>query len=298
MGLKFNPLTANLDLVTPQNDVYVGSGGYAANLYFTTIDSDVTGYKKFMYTAESSETELTIPATTTEILARTYLFDSGLATTVIDAGKWAASFRAKVSGTQGAYLRFEAFLYHTDTTETTLFTATSDKITNTTYQTLSKESTQAIFDCDATDRLGCRIYAYTTHPAGITINTIVGDGNASYFSTPLSLRHSQLRYKNEEADVQHLTAAEKAKAIADYLKLDQTTPQTITGDIPLLDAGRTIDSDNQLVDKKYVDDNDIAKITTLDKTANYANYAILDSGWKYTFNRTNNIITSITKEIV
>lgn len=112
------------------------------------------------------------------------------------------------------------------------------------------------------------------------------------------ITHTQLSGKNEETDVQHLTAAEKAKAIADYLKLDQTTPQTITGDIPFLDAGRTIDSDNQLVDKKYVDDNDIAKITTLNKTANYANYAIVDSGWKYTFNRTGTIITSITKEAV
>jgi hypothetical protein len=97
-------------------------------------------------------------------------------------------------------------------------------------------------------------------------------------------------------ELQYVNTSEDFKG--DFLKLDQTTPQTITGDIPLLDAGRTIDSDNQLVDKKYVDDNDIAKITTLDKTANYANYAILDSGWKYTFNRTNNIITSITKEIV
>lgn len=210
MALKLNPTTGKLDLVD-LNDVYVGSGGYAANLYFTTIDSVVTGYKKFSYTVEPTETELIILATTVEVLARTYLFDGALATTSIDAGKWVASFRAKVSGTQGAYLRFEAFLYHADTTETTLFTATSDKIINTSYQTLSKESTQPIFTCATTDRLGCRIYAYTTHPAGITIKTIVGDGNASYFTTPLALRHSQLRDKNSEADVQHLTAAEKAQ---------------------------------------------------------------------------------------
>jgi len=39
-----------------------------------------------------------------------------------------------------------------------------------------------------------------------------------------------------------------------YLKLDQTTPQTIYNGLPLLEATRTIDADNQIVDKKYVDD--------------------------------------------
>jgi hypothetical protein len=101
-----------------------------------------------------------------------------------------------------------------------------------------------------------------------------------------TIEHEELGFPTEATD------------ISGKLDLDQTTPQTIENGIPLLESSRTIDSDNQLVDKKYVDDNDIAKITTLDKTANYANYAIVDSGWKYTFNRTDNIITSVTKEAV
>lgn len=38
-----------------------------------------------------------------------------------------------------------------------------------------------------------------------------------------------------------------------YIKLDQTSPQTITWWIPLLYANRTINSEHQLVDKMYVD---------------------------------------------
>ena len=236
MALKFNPIKGEFD-ICDVNDVYIGSGGYSANLYFTTIDSTVSGYKQIQYTAEATETELTIPCTTTEILARTYLYDGALETTSIDAGRWVSTYRAKVSSTKGVTIRFEAFLRHTDTTETTLFSSSSDVISNTTYDTLKDETTQPIFSCVATDRLGVRIYASTTHPAGVTLNTIVGDGDGSYFTTPLSIRHSQLRDKNGEADVQHLTAAEKAKATDNYLKLDQATTQTVDNGMPIFNGG-------------------------------------------------------------
>lgn len=171
----------------------LGGSGFAANLYFTTINSGVAGYKKISYIAEATETELTIPTTTTETLARTYLYDDGLGVTVIDGGKWSATYRAKVSRAQGAAIRLVAFLRHTDGSETTLFSATSDKIINTTYQTLNFQITQPSFECLTTDRLGFRLFVSTTHPAGVTLYTIVGDGNASYVNTPIALRHSQLR---------------------------------------------------------------------------------------------------------
>ena len=164
-----------------------------ANLYFATIDSGVTGYKKISYIAEASETELTIPVTKTEALARTYLYDDGLGVTVIDGGKWSATYRTKVSSAKGAAIRLVAFLRHTDGSETTLFSATSDKIINTTYQTLDFQITQPSFECLTTDRIGFRLFVSTTHPAGVTLYTIVGDGNASYVNTPIALRHSQLR---------------------------------------------------------------------------------------------------------
>lgn len=45
------------------------------------------------------------------------------------------------------------------------------------------------------------------------------------------------------------------------LKLDQTIPQTITGGIPKLASTRVIDENNELVDKKFVEDS-IAPVTT------------------------------------
>lgn len=39
----------------------------------------------------------------------------------------------------------------------------------------------------------------------------------------------------------------------EFLKVSQATPQTITGGIPLLANTRVINSNNQIVDKLYVD---------------------------------------------
>jgi hypothetical protein len=53
----------------------------------------------------------------------------------------------------------------------------------------------------------------------------------------------------------------------------------------------------QMFGSMRTSDNDIAKITTLNKIGSYDNYAILDNGYKYTFNRNaSNVITSVTKE--
>jgi hypothetical protein len=41
-----------------------------------------------------------------------------------------------------------------------------------------------------------------------------------------------------------------------FLKLDQTTPQTIINGVPLLQSTRVISSDNQIIDKKYADNVD------------------------------------------
>lgn len=169
-------------------------GGGGSPVYFTTIDSDVTGYKKLSYEAEIAQTELTATIKNQELLLRTYLYDTGIDTTIIPWGTRVASYRAKVSWTQGnTQLKIEAFLRHTDWTETTLFSDYSDEINNLEYQTIKKETTQDSYMCLPTDRLGIRIYWKTTANNAITIKTIIGDGNATYFTTTLPQRHSQLR---------------------------------------------------------------------------------------------------------
>ncbi len=174
--------------------ISIGGGGYAAPLYFTTIDSDVLGYKKLSYVNESTETELSGSITDGEYLFGSYIYDSGLSITNIDAGLWVSSFRVRVSKATGiTRLKFEVFVRHTDTTETTLFSIYSIDINNLIYANLKLDSTQPSYTVLPTDRLGVRIYGATTSASSVTINTIIGGGNASYFTTPIRLRHGQLR---------------------------------------------------------------------------------------------------------
>jgi hypothetical protein len=48
-----------------------------------------------------------------------------------------------------------------------------------------------------------------------------------------------------------------------YVNVNQTTPQTFVGGIPKLSADRVIGLDNELADKKYVDDK-VATVTAVD----------------------------------
>lgn len=224
-----NPETQFLNGNKEWKPITIGAGGFAGNLYFTTIDSDVAGYKTFSYSAEPTETTLTVTLTNTEVLARTYLFESPLELDEISAGLWIASYRVKVSGTAGiTQLKFEAFVRHTDTTETTLFSSYSPELNNTDFVTIRSETTQPLFDVDPTDRLGVRIYVKATHPAPITVSTIIGDGNGSYFATPLKIRHNQLRAWNEDPDYQHINGTDRD--LLDDLEADINKIPELTAD--------------------------------------------------------------------
>lgn len=190
-------------------EIAIGGGGYAANLYFTTTDSDVSGYKKISYELPATETELPATFSGTQLL-RTYLFDAGIDTTLIDAGLWSANFSSKLNSSGGVtYLRGEVFLRHIDNTETTLFSATSPELNNTLeFLVIRIESNQPSFACVATDRLGMRVYGVTNRDPNVTLTTIIGDGRASYFNTPLKLRHSQLRDLNSDSENKHVSQTE------------------------------------------------------------------------------------------
>lgn len=223
-------------------EIAIGSGGYAANLYFTVDDSDVSGYKKISYELPSTETELPATFSGTQLL-RTYLFDAGIDTTLIDAGLWSANFSSKLNSSGGVtYLRGEVFLRHIDDTETTLFSATSPELNNTLeFLVIRIESNQPSFACVATDRLGMRVYGVTNRDPNVTLTTIIGDGRASYFNTPLKLRHSQLRDLNGDTGfLHHSIGAETYYGVKTF---DSS---------PIIPTPTT---DYQAATKKYVDDN-------------------------------------------
>ena len=206
-----NPDTKFLNGNKQWTDIAIGNGGYSANLYFTTDDSDVSGYYKISYSLPTSETILSSIINNQEILLRTYLFDNAIDITTIDAGLWVASLTAKVSSNTGVtYLKGEIFLRHADNSETTLFSQYSPELNNNAeYLVFKVESNQPSFTCLETDRLGVRVYGKTNSTSNITISTIVGDGRASYFTTPLRLRHNQLRDLNGDNNYLHITLSEK-----------------------------------------------------------------------------------------
>lgn len=204
-----NPETKFLNGNRTWSDIAIGGGGYAANIYFTVNNSDVSGYYKASYTLPSTETVLSSIINNQEILLRTYLYDTAIGVTLIDAGNWVASFTAKVSTNTGVTnLKAEVFLRAANGTETTLFSAYSPELNNTDYLVIKTETNQQSFSCNTTDRLGVRVYAKTTSNANVTVSSIVGNGRASYFNAPLKLRHNQLRDLNGDSNYLHITSAQ------------------------------------------------------------------------------------------
>lgn len=203
--------------------ISVGGSGYAGDLYFTTGLSDIPGYFDLSYVPEAAETILTGVVQNNEVLFRTYLYTDPLETTLIDSGTWSFVPWLRVSNATGiTKVKSEPFVRHIDGSETTLFSTYSDEINNTVFLRLKHESIQPSFTVQPTDRLGIRVYGKTTSGAAITIYSVVGDGNSSYFTTPLRTRHNQLRDFNKDPEVQHMTSAEK-------IVLDNTSG-TNTGD--------------------------------------------------------------------
>ena len=71
------------------------------------------------------------------------------------------------------------------------------------------------------------------------VNVTIGDDGGYYAGTDV------------EAALQEIGAGTTLDGR--YIKIDQSTPQTITGGIPLLEETRIIDDEHELVDKLYVD---------------------------------------------
>lgn len=223
-GLTFEPLLPN----TPENpetkylngnrqwaEIVIGSGGYAANIYFTVTDSDVVGYKRISYTNDPTTSELTASITAGTTLLRTYLYDSGLNISTINDGVWRFKYSVKVDKTAGVTkLMVVPFVRHIDGSETNLFTAYSAEIDNTTYADALIDFSQPSFSVATTDRLGVRVYGYTTSVAAVVLSSQIGDGSAAYFNTPLSPRHSQIRDLNGDAAYQHINASDRVAITA------------------------------------------------------------------------------------
>lgn len=189
-------------------------GGFANNLFISNIDSDVPGYKTLTYTPDVVETLVsdTVIVGDNNKLIETYLYPGAVAETLYPAGLWSFSVYARVSNANGdTQIGIEYFSRTTGGVETTLFTAWSEPIDNLTNQIIIFPPViESSFSVNETDKMGARIYFKTSSSSTKTIYYMIGGIHATYISTPNRIRHSTLRAVNEDPEVQHMTALEKA----------------------------------------------------------------------------------------
>lgn len=197
-------------------EMVMGSGGYASNVYFTNLTSTIVGsYKQTSGINDVAETIASATCNNNEVLINTYLFEQPVGITTIDAGVWRVTLNSIIDAAAGdSKFKFVQYRRSAAGVETDMFTIYSNTIENRVgyegYLNNVFETVQPSFTVEATDRLGCRIYATTTAAGSRTLSYKVGDGFASYLNTPLALRHSQLRDPNGDPNNLHLTAAQVA----------------------------------------------------------------------------------------
>lgn len=196
-----NIKTLNGDSVLGSGDLTIsaGSGGYAANLYFSDVQSTINpAYKTLSYTSDLAPTVKQITCNNGETAGEVYLFELPIDTDKIDGGSWLAKFHAGVNSNNGvSKLRYEGFMRAPNGDETTLFTSESKELDNVTeYREF--ETVEMAFTVNPLARYGIRVFANTDSNSDKIVNYTVGDGSASYTNTPAALRHDQLRDRSIE----------------------------------------------------------------------------------------------------
>lgn len=204
-------------------EITVGSGGYAANVYLTSLVSSTnSSYNQISYTPEPTQTIVSATANDNEVLMADYIFDDDVSATAIPAGEWAFHFHCRVSSLAAtSFIRFEIFKRSSTGVETVLFSQLSTPIESLAFAQESILITQPIFAVDETDRIGIKLYASTTRTNNTIIDIAIGDGIAAYFTTPLEIRHNQLRAR-DAADAHPISSISGLQAALDT-KLTKVT---------------------------------------------------------------------------
>lgn len=206
-------------------DVTVPVSGLIAPLYASLEDSDVATYKTLTYDLPITETEVDIVTSGAgETYVGTFLFENEIGVDKIPEGEYYFHIHRKLSTDSGfTNARLEVFMYESNGTETDLFSFTSEEINDLDYALGEIRTSQVGYDVNPDARFGVRAYIITDRVPPLTLSFIIGDGRASYMTTPLSLRHSLLRELNGDDDFQHINISEKEKLqnLSDnYLAID------------------------------------------------------------------------------
>lgn len=174
-------------------------GGYAANVYLTTVASSTNGsYSQLSYAPEAIETILSATVNNNTVLIEDYIFDGDVQAQFIPAGEWGFHFHRKVDNTAAdTKIVFEIYKRSNTGVETVLFNVSSLSIENTSFTREDLLITKPSFVVDTSDRIGLKVYATTTRTSNVNVHLKIGDGEACYFNTPLAIRHNQLRARDE-----------------------------------------------------------------------------------------------------
>lgn len=238
---SFSFLNGNLQW----SEISIGSGGNSSNIYFTLNSSDVSGYRQLSYIPDIAETQYSDLVTNSEVLFATYLGQLSLDLNVINSGTWSFYSYIWVDKITGiTQMKYEPFVRHINGTETILFSVYSEQIVSTSSKLYSTSSTQNSFNVLPTDRLGIRVYGKTTSSAAVNITRIIGDGRSAYLTTPLPLRHNQLRDLNNDVNYLHSTETQQTNWNNAY-----TFANNYTTNYPDLVAIENISGTNGLLKK-------------------------------------------------
>lgn len=192
-------------------DLQLSSGGGAgANVYLSNTDNQIAGYKTSQPTINATEVTKTITASAPNVTAwgEKYLYTLPISTTVIPSGLWTLHLYGYVDSPVGiSKVVFRIFKYSSGI-ETTLYTFNSFEVDDITKADILTSGSGTEVTLLATDYIGVQVGFTTTSTNSRTLTYSIGNGNASYSTNPLPLRHSSLRDKNSESEFQHVTTAQ------------------------------------------------------------------------------------------
>ena len=188
--------------------VATSSIGVTGNqLYASTANSDVVGYKSLVGTPQDLETEILLTAKSSNgiVWGDKYLSAPFTEAVTIPTTAYGFDYWRKVSASNGTSRKhLRVFLYR-EGVETNISTPMASPDINETEFT--ERQISYIFPelaLLAGDRIGIQEGFSTTHANNITLTYIVGDGRGWFMRLPLPLKHESLTDKNSEADFQHV----------------------------------------------------------------------------------------------
>ena len=208
-------------------------GVTGSQLYASTANSDVAGYKSLVETPQTLETEIILTAKSSDgiVWGDKYLSAPFTEAVTIPTTAYGFDYWRKVSaanGTSRKHLRVFLYRAGVETNISTPLASPDIDETEFTERQISYIFPELVLL--AGDRIGIQEGFSTTHANNITLTYIVGDGRGWFMRLPLPLKHESLTDKNSEAAIQHVDTTTTKTTLAEADKvaiLDSVTNKLV-----------------------------------------------------------------------